>query len=172
MSIYTYKTHEALCEIFNIEYYEDPRLSDQTLHFEEKKLLDQQNNSKNIAENFSKKLMSLLSKEEKRERTKCANLRKTGYKESQKSRNIKSIAQKTRWEQASKEERKEHGKISRMGISEEGKIKSLTALKNSISPARTPGIKKQKAKCPHCNKIGGLPIMSRYHFDKCKEKIN
>lgn len=31
MSIYTYKTQKALCEIFNTEYYEDPCLSDQEL---------------------------------------------------------------------------------------------------------------------------------------------
>jgi hypothetical protein len=31
MSIYTYKTQKALCEIFNTEYYEGPCLSDQQL---------------------------------------------------------------------------------------------------------------------------------------------
>ena len=31
MSIYTYKTQKALCEIFNTEYYENPSLSDQEL---------------------------------------------------------------------------------------------------------------------------------------------
>jgi hypothetical protein len=31
MSIYTYKIHKALCEIFNTEYFEDPSLSDQEL---------------------------------------------------------------------------------------------------------------------------------------------
>jgi hypothetical protein len=33
MSIYTYKTHKALCELFNTEYYENPCLSDQQLDF-------------------------------------------------------------------------------------------------------------------------------------------
>ena len=27
---------------------------------------------------------------------------------------------------------------------------------------------KPKVECPHCNKIGGLPQMKQYHFDKCK----
>ena len=29
---------------------------------------------------------------------------------------------------------------------------------------------KPKITCPHCNKIGGLPQMKRWHFDNCKEK--
>lgn len=32
MSIYTYKTHKTLCEVFNTEYYEDPSISDQALN--------------------------------------------------------------------------------------------------------------------------------------------
>jgi hypothetical protein len=28
---------------------------------------------------------------------------------------------------------------------------------------------KEKVKCPHCNKIGGKPVMKRYHFENCKE---
>jgi hypothetical protein len=28
---------------------------------------------------------------------------------------------------------------------------------------------KEKVKCPHCNKIGGKPVMKRYHFEKCKD---
>jgi len=27
---------------------------------------------------------------------------------------------------------------------------------------------KPKVECPHCNKVGGLPQMKQYHFDKCK----
>jgi hypothetical protein len=29
---------------------------------------------------------------------------------------------------------------------------------------------KERVTCPHCNKIGGKPVMMRYHFEKCKEK--
>jgi len=35
------------------------------------------------------------------------------------------------------------------------------------------GILKGKQKisiCPHCNKEGGISLMTRYHFDKCKSK--
>lgn len=30
------------------------------------------------------------------------------------------------------------------------------------------GVPKPKTQCPHCDKIGGLPQMKQYHFDKCK----
>lgn len=30
---------------------------------------------------------------------------------------------------------------------------------------------KQKIVCPHCNKEGGIAIMKRWHFDKCKNKV-
>lgn len=29
---------------------------------------------------------------------------------------------------------------------------------------------KKKIQCPHCNKIGPMPQMKQWHFDKCKEK--
>lgn len=31
---------------------------------------------------------------------------------------------------------------------------------------------KQKTQCPHCAKVGGIAIMKRWHFDKCKEFTN
>jgi hypothetical protein len=27
-----------------------------------------------------------------------------------------------------------------------------------------------KVSCPHCNKVGSLSLMKRWHFDQCKEK--
>lgn len=30
--------------------------------------------------------------------------------------------------------------------------------------------KKPKIKCPYCQKIGGTPVMKRYHFENCKHK--
>lgn len=35
----------------------------------------------------------------------------------------------------------------------------------------TKGIKRpsKKVKCPHCNKLGGISQMKRWHFDKCKK---
>ena len=32
------------------------------------------------------------------------------------------------------------------------------------------GDKKEQVICPHCNKKGGKPTMTRWHFDNCKEK--
>jgi hypothetical protein len=34
------------------------------------------------------------------------------------------------------------------------------------------GIKQKVLKCPHCELEGGSSCMKRYHFDKCKKKIN
>ena len=31
---------------------------------------------------------------------------------------------------------------------------------------------KTNVTCPHCNKTGGKPVMTRYHFDKCKKAIH
>jgi hypothetical protein len=33
------------------------------------------------------------------------------------------------------------------------------------------GIQQPKIQCPHCQKIGGISIMNRWHFENCKEKI-
>lgn len=30
--------------------------------------------------------------------------------------------------------------------------------------------KKPKIECPHCNKVGGVPVMKRYHLENCKYK--
>jgi group I intron endonuclease len=111
-----------------------------------------------------------LTNQEKKEMTVLANNAKRGKKESLESKIKKSKSQTERWGNATEEYRKEHGKRCKDNLSEEGKIKSLTALKNSYSPAREPGIKKPKIECPHCKKVGGAPIMKRYHFNNCKEK--
>ena len=29
----------------------------------------------------------------------------------------------------------------------------------------------EKVECPHCGKVGGLGIMKRWHYDKCKQKL-
>lgn len=62
---------------------------------------------------------------------------------------------------------KEHIENARQGqigktITEEQKKKISKTLK---------GRKVEQVKCPHCCKVGGKPIMHRYHFDKCRNKI-
>lgn len=41
-----------------------------------------------------------------------------------------------------------------------------TESKRIISEAN-----RQKIMCPHCNKEGGIAIMGRWHFDRCKTKV-
>lgn len=31
---------------------------------------------------------------------------------------------------------------------------------------------KQKITCPHCNREGGIAIMKRWHFDRCRQKLS
>lgn len=49
-----------------------------------------------------------------------------------------------------------------------GKFRS-DETKKKISESRK-GVQQKQVECPHCKKIGGAPIMARYHFDKCKAK--
>ena len=53
----------------------------------------------------------------------------------------------------------------RLGMkhSEESKIKISETMK---------GRKKPKVKCPHCEKVGDISNMKRWHFDNCKHKIS
>jgi hypothetical protein len=52
--------------------------------------------------------------------------------------------------------------------------KGVQASKESNEKRREKmsGIPKEKILCPHCNKIGGKPVMIKNHFDKCKFKID
>ena len=43
---------------------------------------------------------------------------------------------------------------------------------NKINGAKKRGIPKPKITCPHCGKEGGNSLMTRYHFDNCKNKEN
>lgn len=39
-------------------------------------------------------------------------------------------------------------------------------------PKGTKGKPKRKIDCPHCGKVGAIAMMYRWHFDKCKLKVN
>ena len=56
------------------------------------------------------------------------------------------------------------GNQNRLGIlhTEEAKLK---CAKGGIAQR---GIPKKKITCPHCNKIGSISNMKRYHFDNCQ----
>lgn len=113
-----------------------------------------------------------LTDDEKKNLTRSANMSKTGMQESEESRKLKSEVQTKRWELSTEEERKQHGIVSRNGISEEGKRRSIVALNSAYSPAREPGLKKKQITCPCCGLVGGVPVMKRFHFENCKENKN
>ena len=55
-------------------------------------------------------------------------------------------------------------------LSEVNKGKRLSAkTRRKMSDSRK-GNPHTQISCPHCNKIGGLPAMHRWHFDMCKMK--
>lgn len=57
------------------------------------------------------------------------------------------------------------------GFSKEHKMKLSQSRKGAIMPEETKQkLKKEKVKveCPYCKKIGGYPVMKRYHFENCK----
>jgi len=48
-----------------------------------------------------------------------------------------------------------------------GKTHSST----SKDKMRASALARPKITCPHCARVGSAPLMKRWHFDKCKEKI-
>lgn len=46
-------------------------------------------------------------------------------------------------------------------------LRNLT-IANQISGAKRKGMKQPTVECPHCHKIGGKSMMTRYHFANCK----
>lgn len=55
-----------------------------------------------------------------------------------------------------------------MSVSLTGKIRS-DEFKQNLANLWT-GKPKQIVTCPHCGKEGGKPVMTRYHFEKCKNR--
>jgi hypothetical protein len=55
-----------------------------------------------------------------------------------------------------------------IGSKNREKISEETRLKLSIAKS----VPQKSVKCTHCDKIGGLSNMTRYHFDNCKQNPN
>ena len=66
--------------------------------------------------------------------------------------------------------------IMRRGIDQEKARESARHLFTTRNPMKLPEIAakhkkpKERVTCPYCKKIGGKPVMMRYHFENCKEK--
>lgn len=164
MSIYTYHFSQSISASLGISFEEIPQLSDQKLHEDISNI-----EHENVAGPYAKHIEK-MSLQERKDMTKNANAKKRGMKESSYSRSIKSAAQKKRWNNMTEEQRKEMGRLSRNGMSEESKNNHINAMLKAFSPARQKGIKQPLTTCPYCAKVGGRPIMIRYHFENCKNK--
>lgn len=62
-------------------------------------------------------------------------------------------------------------KISKGGIGNTNASVPCTEEKKKQISEKLKGIPMKKVTCPHCSLTGGNPIMKRYHFDNCKNKI-
>lgn len=110
------------------------------------------------------------------------NLRKAQNKPETKKKHSENM-KKTRAKQ-SKEKRKEIGYLG--GKNGKGSLwwnDGTNSIKSRTNPGdgwkrgriktwqtnAPKGIKKEVVTCPHCNKSGGKPVMTRYHFENCKE---
>ena len=162
MDIYTFNFAKSVSQALDIDFTESIEFSDQVLY---EQIITSE--KKNVPGPYSASCSS-MSEEEKKAMTLSANKAKRGSKETDYSRGIKSIAQKRRWSKMPDEKRKEIGRLSKIGISEEGKIRQTEGMNKAYSPVRQKGFKQQLTECPHCNKIGGAFSMKRYHFDMCK----
>jgi len=165
MSIYTYTISQSISKTLGIQFTEIPELSDQELH----KISHE---SDCVIVGPYTKHIERMSQDERNAMTSAANERKRGMKESDRSRGIKSVAQKERWQNMTEEQRKAMGKLSREGISEEGRIKQTQGMLEAFSPVRQKGYKHPLTTCPHCAKVGGLSAMKKYHFNNCKRKLS
>jgi hypothetical protein len=165
MSIYTYHLHKSFSNILGISFEEIESLSDQNLYYNEPKKFEK-------IEGPYVKYIKLMSESERKEMTRKANKAKRGMKESDYSRSVKSLSQKQRFDSMSKEQRHQHGMRSREGISEDGRISQTKNMLKAFSPVRQKGYKHALTTCPHCNKVGGVNTMKKYHFDKCKGKVS
>jgi len=113
-------------------------------HSEETKLILREKNKGKIMSDESKAKMSMKAKERLKNKENHWNYGKHHSEETK--------------QKISESQRGEKGNFYGKQHSEESKQK----------------MKKPKIKvvCPYCGKIGGLPVMKRFHFDKCKHKIN
>ena len=57
------------------------------------------------------------------------------------------------------------GNKNRLGVKHSDEMKKIIAVRTS---AALKGKKQKTIECPHCNKIGGVNNMTRYHFNNCK----
>jgi len=58
--------------------------------------------------------------------------------------------------------------VKKIALSKTGKSYSAD-IRMKLSEQRK-GIAQQKVACPHCEKIGGISVMKRHHFENCKAK--
>jgi hypothetical protein len=90
--------------------------------------------------------------------------------ESKKGQKYGDKSEETKKRMSESHKGKKLPEVTKQKISESNKGRKLSKeTKQKMSLAKI-GTKKEKIKCPYCGKTGGLPAMTRWHFEKCKLK--
>ena len=131
MSIYTYNSAKQFCEILNIEFQENPSISDQ--------LIDEGHSNKQHW-GFN-----------------CGHTFNNGRKRTQSEEEI-----------ANRRARMLGNKLGVGKPGSRGKRWKLTEESKNRQRLAKLGTKQKQVQCPHCEKIGGISNMTRFHFDRCK----
>ena len=56
----------------------------------------------------------------------------------------------------------------KMALAKLGKPSYLRTIETKLKQSKP----KEKVECPHCGKVGGVSVMTRWHFKNCKFKGN
>jgi hypothetical protein len=131
-------------------------------HSEESKLKMRKPKSEEHKESFSKARKGIPLSEEHKANMSAARKGKPLSEEHKQSLSKAKIGK------PKSEEHKENMSKSLKGKpkSEEHKENMSKSLKGRQSPVK--GIQQKTITCPHCGKSGGNSLMTRYHFDNCK----
>ena len=80
------------------------------------------------------------------------------------------LYEKEGWIRGRNPERAKKSGITKIGIPRSERVKDKIRYSLKGKPGGMRDKHYDKKTCPYCNKVGGGSNMSRYHFDKCKNK--
>jgi hypothetical protein len=105
------------------------------------------------------------------------DIHKNNISKSLRSENTNRLLRENNWAKTNPNAQRNHairaGKQSRSKMTNEKKIKiseSMLLYNNSLETHPNIGLIRVKVECPHCKKLGAKNVMSRFHFDQCRQK--
>ena len=167
--MHTYNTSKTLCDILNIEFKESPNISDETLSKVPEDAIPTSTKYTKIGTQCSVLVRKGVPLTEEH-RQKISDSQKGVARPEQSIRMIGNSINKGKIFSKETRSKMSNSKIenkNRLGIKHSSEMKKTISEKTSIALKGKP---KNKIACPHCNKIGGVSNMRRYHFDHCKKR--